>query len=285
MKSVKIIFLVCLQNIRKWHKDYRILTIAVLILIMINIYLDDFHDLCENLHSEMPIWIFPFIYQQYYMKVIFTVPIILLFCNAPFIDNNQIYVLLRTGKCKFIAGQIFYIFVSSAIYYIFIIISVFILIVFKSPEYSMKWGKVLKTIAETDISSIGNYPFIEVSDMVIRCFTPVQAVLFTFLTSWSNAVMIGIIIFSCNYLLKNKYVGSIITSFDIVFSFFVEIGGYPKLINYSPTSWITLDKIDIGYMTEYPTFRYCMSFYWITIAVLLFFNFAFGRKIEIDIRR
>ena len=95
MRSVRTILAICMQNIRKWNKDYRVWSIAVLVLIMIKIYINDLHDLCGKLHSDMPIWIFPFIYSQYYMKVIFTIPLLLLFCNAPFIDNNQIYVYIR----------------------------------------------------------------------------------------------------------------------------------------------------------------------------------------------
>jgi hypothetical protein len=178
-----------------------------------------------------------------------------------------------------------YITVSAAIYYIYVLLITFILVSLSGASYSWEWGKVLKTIAEVDISGIGNYPFIEVSDMVIRCFTPVQAVLFTLLVSWSNATLIGVIIFTLNYLSKNKYIGVTIASFGIVFSFFVEIAGYPDLINYSPTSWITLDKIDIGGKTAYPTFGYCMIVYWAIISILVIVNFIFGRKKEIDIRR
>ena len=285
MRSVRTILAICMQNIRKWNKDYRVWSIAVLVLIMINIYINDFHDLCGKLHSPMPIWIFPFMYSQYYMKVIFTIPLLLLFCNAPFIDNNQIYVYLRSGRTKWLLGQLSYIFLSSAIYYIFIFAFTFILMSLNDTAYSLEWGKVLRTIAEVNMSGLGNYPFIQVSDMVIRCFTPIQAVVFTLLVSWSNAVLIGTIIFTFNYLLKNKYIGVTIASFGIVFSFFVEIAGYPDLINYSPTSWITLDKIDIGGRTAYPSFYYCITVYWTIIAALVTAVFVLGRKKEIDSRR
>lgn len=257
-----------MQNIRKWNKDYRVWSVAVLVLIMIKIYINDFHDLCGKLHSDMPIWIFPFIYSQYYMKVIFTIPLLLLFCNAPFIDNNQIYVYIRSGRTKWLLGQLIYIFFASAIYYLFIIVATFVLMSLSNTSYSLEWGKVLKTIAEVDMSGLGNFPFIQVSDMVIRCFTPIQAVIFTF-----------------NYLFRNKYIGVTIASFGIVFSFFVEIAGYPDLINYSPTSWITLDKIDIGGRTAYPSFYYCMIVYWAIIATLVAAVLVFGRKKEIDNRR
>lgn len=285
MNLLKTVFSICFQNIRKWSKDYRIWSVAVLTLVMINIYINDLQGICGKLNAPMPVWVFPFMYQQYYMKVIFTIPLILIFCNAPFIDSNQIYVYLRAGRKKWLAGQILYIAVASALYYLFIITAMFIMLFIDGAEFSLQWGKVLKTIAEVNLSGIGNYPFTLVSDMVIRCFTPVQAMLFTFLVSWSNAVSIGLLIFMFNYLSNNKIIGSMLAAFDIVMSFFVEISGYPWLIKYSPTSWITLDKIDVGGTTEYPHFEYCMLVYWVMILLLITAIFLFGRKREIDLER
>lgn len=282
MNLFKTVFSICFQNIRKWGKDYRIWSVAVLVVVMINIYINDLQEICSKLSAPMPVWIFPFMYRQYYMKVIFAIPLILTFCNAPFIDSNQIYVYLRSGREKWLTGQILYIIVTAALYYLFIIIVTFILLLIHGAEFSLQWGKVLKTIAEVGFSEIGNYPFTSVSSMVIRCFTPIQAMWFTFLVSWSNAVSIGLLIFMFNYLLNNKVIGSLIASFDIVMSFFVDISGYSWLIKYSPTSWITLDKIDVGGMTEYPSFSYCMLVYWSVILITTAAIFIFGRKREID---
>ena len=41
MNSCKAILSICMQNIRKWCKDYRIWSIAILLVIIIQIYVDD----------------------------------------------------------------------------------------------------------------------------------------------------------------------------------------------------------------------------------------------------
>lgn len=285
MKLIRTAFSICIQNIRKWRNDYRIWTIGILLLFMLKIYVDDFLNLCQKLNTSLPFWIFPFLYQQYYMKVIFSIPLVLLFCNAPFIDDNQIYIYVRCGRTKWLFGQLLYILISSAIYYIFLMIACLLTAWVYGGTPIAEWGKVLTTVAEMNISRLGNYQFIEVSDMVIRCFKPSQACFFTFLMSWSNAVLIGIIMFALNYLLKQKYAGIIASSFLVVFSFFVEISGYPKLIYFSPVSWITLDKIDIGNTTNYPNFTYCIFFYWTMILILIMLIFLLGKKREFDLRR
>ncbi|MBP1546275.1 MAG: hypothetical protein J6A37_06720 [Oscillospiraceae bacterium] len=284
MKWVKSVFSICFQNIRKWRSDYRIWTIAVLLFVMLKIYVDDFAELSNHMQAEMSVWIFPFLYEQYYMKLIFTIPLVLLFCNAPFIDSNQIYVYIRAGRTRWLTGQILYVFIASGLYYLFILISSIILSLING-EFSFEWGKLLKTLADFNVSNLSAYPFIEISSNIIHFFTPIQAMGFTFLVSWSNAVLLGMIIFTLNYLTRQQYIGMTVASLLVVFSFFVEISGYPILINFSPTSWITLDKIDIGGMTEYPSFYTCLSIYWGVIFILIISAYIFGKRKEIDMRR
>ena len=85
----------------------------------------------------------------------------------------------------------------------------------------MEWGKGLFTLAETNIAVAQNCPFVDISSLIVDYFTPLQAVGFTFLVSWLNAVLIGMTIFTCNYLTNIKYLGISISAFMIVFSWFV----------------------------------------------------------------
>lgn len=224
MKWCKTVLAICMQNFRKWSKDYRIWSIAILLFTIIQIYIDDIKNISEFLGTKVTVWIYPFLYSQFYTKLLFTIPIILLFCNAPFIDDNQIYVYIRSGKKKWITSQLLYIFIASALYYLFIII-VSILSMAGSASFEADWGNVLYTIAETNIAHYRNCIYVEVSSIILDYFTPLQAILFTFLVSWSNAVLIGVIIFTCNYLTKTKYLGISISSIIIVFSCYVINSG------------------------------------------------------------
>lgn len=283
MNFFKVSFSICLQNLRKWSKDYRIWSIFALLFIVIQIYVDDIKKLSLYLDCDIPVWIFPFMYSQYYTKVLFTVPIILLFCNAPFIDQNQLYIYIRSGRKKWLTGQILYIIAASFIYYLFILV-ISILSTSIYGGFSMEWGKCLFTLAETNIAIAHNCPFVDISSLIVDYFTPLQAVGFTFLVSWLNAVLIGMTIFTCNYLTNIKYLGISISAFMIVFSWFVLNTGLPVLVHYSPTSWITLDNIDIGGKTTNPGFSYCITFYLICIILLISLSFLLSRKKGIDVR-
>ena len=121
-------------------------------------------------------------------------------------------------------------------------------------DISNEWGKILNIIAYTDVSLIEGFNFLDSSGMVITYIKPFQAVLFTILMSVLFAVVIGLIIYDANIITKTKYIGCLISSLIIIFSSFGEVWGNKKFLPYSPASWITLDKLDVGGLTSNPTF-------------------------------
>lgn len=281
MKSFRTVFSVCLQNFRKWRTDYRIWVIALTMIIMVQIYVDDMQKISEYLNTDIPIWIFPFMYSQFHTKLIYTLPIVLMFCNAPFVDNNQIFVYTRIGRKKWICGQLLYIIIAAAVYYIFLLIVSLFSTVFIG-DVSAEWGKTLHTLAVSDVGWKVGCVFVDVSSIVVDFFSPLQAVWFTFLVSWLCAVLLGLLIFFCNTVFKTKYVGIVFSSALVVLSVLVENGGYQSIIPYSPVSWNTLDNIDVGGITTNPTIGYCIGAYLILIAILTAGIFVFSRKLHID---
>ena len=114
---------------------------------------------------------------------------ILLFCDAPFIDDNQAYVIARSGRIPWSIGQIAYIIIASSIYFLFLLFLT-IIINISHIQFTSSWGKVLGTLANTNASSvIGLTTF--VSRNILYYFTPLQEMWFTFFLSWLVGVVLG----------------------------------------------------------------------------------------------
>lgn len=283
MRLLKTVSAICLQNLRKWQTDYRVWTIAALLIIMVQIFVEDMRKISVGLGTEMPVWIYPFLYSQFHTKLIYTLPVVLLFCNAPFTDSNQVFVYMRVGRAKWIGGQLMYIIIASALYYLFLIaVSMFSTIFYNGSIF--EWGKTLQTLAVTNAAQIYGCPFVDISYSVITYFTPFQAMWFTFLMSWLGAMMIGLIIFLCNTLSGTRFLGVLVSSLLVVMSSLIENGGYPTLIPFSPISWNTLDNIDVGGTSSNPSFNYCILVYVGLIAALSVAIFIFGAKKSLDIK-
>ncbi len=286
MASLKCIFSICSQNFRKWQADYRIWCIAVVLLIMTSVYIGDIKKICDYAGTQMPIWIFPFLYSQFYTKLIFTLPVVLLFCNAPFTDSNQVFVYMRSGKTKWLLAQIVYIMEASAAFYLFLLILSLIMTMF-TGELAFDWGETLSMIsADSGIRLRADAPFIDVAYIIVNFFTPLQAVGFTFLMSWLGAVILGLVIFLFNTVTGNKTIGVLISSLLVIISSTIEndIGNWNALIQFSPISWITLDNIDVGSLTHNPSFEYCLFVDIGIIVVLIAAILIFGRKKSLDMK-
>ena len=231
------------------------------------------------------LWYFPFAYMSFHIKIIVTFPLVLLMCSAPFADANNLFIITRAGRTKWICGQLIYITLASAIYYLFIF-ACSVVTAMPYAEFSNEWGGLLPTIAYNNqiTSNIVRNNFIVVSGRVLRCFTPLSACWFTFLLSWLNGTMLGLIICACNVALHRKYIGCGIAGFLIVLSgFFEQEGmGWYRYIRFSPVSWTTLDRVDVGGMTEYPSFYYCIAVYIALIVILSAFIIVHIRKSSLE---
>ena len=85
MKSFRI----CIQNIRKWNSNPRIWMTFILALLFSYLYTKGLSVACEYVEEDMSPWLYPFLFTYRYMKIIFMFPVVFIFCDAPFIDENQ----------------------------------------------------------------------------------------------------------------------------------------------------------------------------------------------------
>ena len=277
MKFIKKSVNICLQNFRKWRTDYRIWTVAILLFTLIFEQMYNLSSLCKALGIKSTLWYYPFLYSQYHMKLIFILPLLLVFCNAPFVDDNALFVIVRSKRKSWIIGQVLYIIFASAIYNIFIFLCTFILSL-TNAEFSLEWGKVVNTMSNSTIAADMGYPFLDSSRFVLTWFSPIQAVWFTFLLSWLMSIMIGLLIYVINTITNTKYIGVAISSFMVLFSCYTEVFGTSKLLRFSPVSWCTLNQLDVGNKTTNPTFEYCMGVYLFAIIIMILVLLVFNKR-------
>lgn len=261
MKLFNVASYVCLQNFRKWLVDYRVWIIAILLFMFTQIFTKEIIEFSKAINIEVTPWIFPFLFTQKFVKLLFFFPLILLFCDAPFIDDNQAYVIARSGRIPWSLGQIAYIIIASGIYFLFLLFLT-IIINISHIQFTSSWGKVLGTLANTNASSvIGLKTF--VSRNILYYFTPLQAMWFTFFLSWLVGVVLGLVIYVINSLSNTRMWGVLIASFLLVLD--AAVTGYSSIYQFSPVSWSNLDRIDINGTTQMPS----ISYIYIGLAILI----------------
>ncbi|MBW8349300.1 hypothetical protein K0H71_07565 [Bacillus sp. IITD106] len=253
---------VCYQNFRKWPTNYRVWIIAIILIMLTHFFTKEIGHYSKEVGIGISPWMFPFLFTQKYIKLLFFFPLILLFCDAPFIDENQPYVIARSGRTPWSIGQIGYIISASAFYFVFLIL---LSIVINLPymQFTMEWGKVLGTIANTDAYKQLGPRTLSLPPDIMYYFSPLQAMWFSFLLSWLTGIFLGLLIYVVNSISGTRMFGVLSASLFLVFD--ATLGGKANLYRYSPVSWNNLERIDIDGTTPMPSITYI----YISFAVLI----------------
>ena len=267
MKSFRMVLLTCVNNFRKWGHSYRIICIAIILLLLSHMFTSELRLVVMDTGIKITPWIFPFLCKGGYVKLLFLFPILLLFCDAPFIDHNQQYIIIRMGRVKWCFSQLLYIVISSAIYFAYIIF-ISIVVNIQYIKYDPDWGKILYTMAGTDAASQYGLKY-NISQEIIDYFTPMQAMLFSFFLSWMVGIFLGLLIFMMNAIMDIHNIGIFMASAFLLLDMAKgNITNGEKIIWLSPVSWNNLTNIRLGNNQSLPSFNWVIG---ILVAVYVCF--------------
>jgi hypothetical protein len=278
MKSFKTVLHICAFSFRKLRTDYRLWISVLLLLIFTHMFTKDYGRFCSLLGVKMSPWIFPFLYDAKYLRILFFIPLLLLFCDAPFIDRSQPYVIYRSGRVAWSVGQLLYITLTAALYFAFLLL-VSNLFNISHVEFSLEWGKVFNTLANTSAAiDTGTLSFI--SSRTLFYFTPLQATWFTFLLSWLAGTFLGLILYAVNSLTNTRSAGIVLAAFFLVLDSATEL---PSVAWLSPVSWSSLAKIDIGGLSSYPSISYVLIAFTIILGFLAVLSIIVNKRQQINV--
>lgn len=261
IKSIHI----CTMDIRKWASDPKIYILYAMVFILTNHFTHEFKMFSRHTGYRITPWIFPFLIDSFIFQLLIIFGIVFLFCDAPFMDDIQPYLLIRSTRHDWILGKIYYIIVATFIFLLFVNISI-ILSLTPYMYYSSDWGKVLATLAQTNASNM--VQLIAINKKILTNYTPFQAMTICFLLEWFCGIIIGLTLFSANTLL-NKRIGILITSCIPLLDILFNAGFSSFSYHFSPTSMARLSILDTSGFSRYPTPQYAFIFLLFLIGILL----------------
>lgn len=157
-------------------------------------------------------YLFPLLMNDWVFPIIIALGFLILICDAPFIKRGYLFLIARTGKVCWIVGEFLFLFTYAVLYtlaiYVLTIISTIPRIGFEN-----QWGKVIMTLIRTDASI--QFNTIELNQTVAENYSAIEALVKTCILCVLMFWLIGMIVFSLNYIMKN-YIG-VITGAIIVF--------------------------------------------------------------------
>lgn len=190
-------------------------------------------------------WVFPFMITDYHYAFLFIIGIIYYFSDVPFMQYQNMYQVIRTGRTKWAMGQICTIILQS-LFLMGVNILITILLMFKNLEFTFEWGKLLHTAALTNAGT--HYEFLfSISYDTIQQFDPLILMLLTFLLGSLVISFLGILMFMISLFLNRMAAVAVGTAMTVMI-FFVE-NIHPlnalKLSHFVPVDWIRAANLGI----------------------------------------
>lgn len=275
-------------GLRKWNGNLRVGAVFVVLLVYIFYIQSGVRLLCQEQDLAVTPWVFPSILMLPENLTLLMLLPILLFCDAPFLDIQSPYSIVRSGRHKWILGQCLYVIFSSVAYSFIAYVSS---LIFSLPNlsFSTKWGHILKMISTTNSREFFyRYTrFLNVNGTVMNEYTPVQATLLTLLLMILVCSFLGLLILTLNLRLPRAAglaVASCFVFLDFFASWFVETQGPLGTIVYffSPVSWCNLGNLKMGIEIR-PTLSYALIVLLVLNGLLIFLSTMQMRKREIEV--
>lgn len=272
-------FRIAVNNFRKWRANPRYYILALLLLMFLNIFLAPVRRAASFVELPVSAWVFPFLMSNYYFLMIIMFGFVLFLCDAPFIDSEQAYLIIRSGKKTWLKGQLLYICLASAVYFLFVFL-VSVILLLPNITFSADWGKLLRTLSQTDLSqqfevSLG------ISYKIIRLYHPAAAMGISALMAWLVGVLFGVLLFVLNAFFS-RAVGVIVTSGLVLLEIFARSNPY-RITYFSPVSWASLTILDTEGISKYPSLSYAIVCTLLLILILSAVSLQWAKKRDIKV--
>ena len=263
---VKRIFAIALYSIRQWTAELRILLLFIFMVLFVRADIAAIGDFAKEMGVAVNPLVFPFYSSDVVKQLIVLSGIIFLFSDAPFINNNQPYVIIRSNRLSWVSGKSIYIMMASAVYF-FVVMGASVITLLPNAFFQTDdWGKIINTLAQTNAGSLINLQF-AVSEKITDYYSPIMAFFLSFFLNWSVACFMGLLIFLIS--LKFHRMFGLLAGAIVLFWDLLVINTLPIRFYYaSPITLSRLGMLDPSGTSNYPDIMYSFVFFGIGIALL-----------------
>ena len=292
MGNLKKGWYVCESNFIQWRKNYRIWMIAAIETILIFRYLHGLSEYGKETGKTITPFVLPIVFAEAensngLLKVLIYLGCVMLFCNAPFLNNQKPYMILRCKRKGWYLGENMYLWLAAFIYMLFISL-VSLIAVLPTVSTNRLWGEIAGDFVVNQRSLIPVYTWGLVMPVrVIQNYYPLAAFIYTFITGWLSIVFIGKLMYLLNLKIGKKTIGISAAVFfimlDPVAVYFTNLKQY-GLLYVSPINWSSLENINT--VSGYPHLsgEYMFITYIILIGVESLLSYICSIKMDIEIK-
>lgn len=279
MDKLRLVLSIALHNFKKWTVNPRMYILLLMLVMYLYSRLSTINDFCAAFDYKIAPHILPFLMDEGNAVMLIMLGAVLLFCDAPFIESEQPYIIMRAGRRAWLCGQFVYILLASALYFL-VVALLCMVILLPNLEFTAGWGKVINTFSQTTVAAQHRIT-IPFARAITNRFVPLEAVVRCFLNSWLVASMLGALMFFVN--LNISRTAGAVSGAGLVLWNMVTYKTNPVAVNFSPVSWVSLSRMDYDGSTAYPSNAYIWCLLVGLLLALIFCTWLTMRRRNIDV--
>lgn len=193
---------------------------------------------CKVLDYPCSFWYFLNVMTNYFMCGAIGLSAVYLFSNAPYLNRNGMYQMIRQGKYKWLLSQLGSIILSGFSFTAVLFFTGWIRML-PHMDWTLSWGRMMKTLAVTNAASQLNVTFV-LKPSFMQSMEAWQAGLLAFMLDSFVFILIGFLLLAIG-LLFNRMAALIFTGILAIVPFVANSWNLSRhlMINlFSPVSWL-----------------------------------------------
>ncbi len=252
--------------------------IYALLLVFISFHLRPVADFCIAQKIAVTPWIFPFMTSDYMLQILLVAGALLLLADAPFQDNNHLYLMYRTGSVGWQLGAVLYT-ALVAVVYVISIWGIALLSLADVVQFSTEWGKILGTLMQTSIGVEYGIPL--VFSHTVAQYAPTEATVYSMLLEALCIWWLGMVIYMGNAYIRHR--AGVLIGFIYLFLDVMAYNVMPRSVyRFSPLSLCQLGYFDGDFAREGVSLTYATGFFCVSIFLFLLAILFLGKWIKTE---
>ncbi|MDO4546867.1 MAG: hypothetical protein Q4D04_02080 [Clostridia bacterium] len=255
MDRFKTALRVCRYSLRRLITTPKAIAVPIAAFFIVFYASQDVRSLCAEYNVlASPFALFTCITITASMVSLLIVGLMLLMSDAPFIDDAQPNVIMRSGRLEWSLGQLLFMFAVSVAYWLFVAVCCF-LVLLGRIDWRNEWGTVFSTLQYNP-----SYHFSS-STLVMANYSVLKA----FFTSMALAVALSVFLLEIIYIVNihtNTMYGLFVPLAFVFLNWAYFMWGFNVIpLHASPVSLAALNWLDPTGITLLPTPGYAAIFF------------------------
>lgn len=194
---------------------------------------------CKVLDYPCSFWYFLNVMTNHFMCGAIGLSAVYLFSNAPYLNRNGMYQMIRQGKYKWLLSQLGSIILSGFSFTAVLFFTGWIRML-PHMDWTLSWGRMMKTLAVTNAASQLNVTFV-LKPSFMQSMEAWQAGLLAFMLDSFVFILIGFLLLAIGLLCNHRMTALIFTGILAIVPFVANSWNLSRhlMINlFSPVSWL-----------------------------------------------